>query len=211
MIYSMEYGNKRFELRKVELVADQSLVPEEFKNMARGFCFVVQFYYSTTEPENSHRSMESLANVLQCKHFHIQLPQVYAKDEDSLLGKLSASFLTNEELPEDVQKTMTSAIVDVTKSILCSTPNTGHKVEPVLVQFGIVKVTSLKKSSLFTHVIEEGSLTREQCVICLEELSSSEREIVGLPCSHVYHRNCITKWLKTTRQCPICRLAIRAV
>ncbi|KAK3189864.1 hypothetical protein Dsin_029425 [Dipteronia sinensis] len=203
----MKYGNRRFELRNVELVDDQSLVPEEFKNMARGFCFIVQFYY-TTEFEYSHRSLESLANVLQCQHFHIQFPQIYTRDEDSLLSKLLASFLTNEDLPDDVQKTMASIIVDVTKSIVCSTPNTGHKVEPILVQFGIVNVISMKENSLFTHVIEEGSLKGEQCVICLEEFSSGELEIVLMPCSHVYHRNCITKWLQTTLHCPTCWLRL---
>ncbi|KAK4854791.1 hypothetical protein QYF36_001311 [Acer negundo] len=208
MVYFMKYGNQRFELRKVELESDQSLVPEEFRNMARGFCFVVQFYYAT-ELKYSYRSLVSVANVLQCQHFHIQFPQLYTQDEDSLFGKLRVIFLTNEDLPKDVQKTMTSIIVDATKSIVCSTPNTGHKVEPILVQIRIVNVISMKENNLLTHVvIEKGSLTGEQCVICLEEFSLSEGEIILMPCSHIYHRNCITKWLKTKLHCPTCRLAL---
>ncbi|KAK2659360.1 hypothetical protein Ddye_005893 [Dipteronia dyeriana] len=204
MVYFMKSGNQRFELRKVELGAGQSKVPEDFRNLARGFCFTLHFYY-TTEIVYPHRLFESVDNTLQC-NFHIKYPQLYTEDEDSLPGKLLASF-SGKDLPEDVQKAITNIIVDETKS----TPYQGYKVEPILVQIGIVKVESMKdslfRSKLITHEVKEGSLTGEQCVICLERFSSGG-ETVLIPCSHIYHRNCITKWLETALHCPTCRLAI---
>ncbi|XP_022961194.1 probable E3 ubiquitin-protein ligase ZFP1 [Cucurbita moschata] len=43
------------------------------------------------------------------------------------------------------------------------------------------------------------------CVICLEELERRKKSLVGMPCFHVFHRNCIVKWLADTNSCPVCR------
>lgn len=48
---------------------------------------------------------------------------------------------------------------------------------------------------------EFGDLT---CVVCQEELSENEA-IVQMPCSHVFHGQCILQWLKQSHFCPICR------
>nr|XP_017245558.1 PREDICTED: uncharacterized protein LOC108217230 [Daucus carota subsp. sativus] len=42
------------------------------------------------------------------------------------------------------------------------------------------------------------------CSVCLEDLSSG-MEFEKLPCSHVFHSNCIDHWLKRNRTCPNCR------
>ncbi|ESR52784.1 hypothetical protein CICLE_v10023541mg [Citrus x clementina] len=42
------------------------------------------------------------------------------------------------------------------------------------------------------------------CAICLEEFSvGSEACCVG--CSHMYHDDCIVRWLKNNNSCPLCR------
>jgi hypothetical protein len=43
-----------------------------------------------------------------------------------------------------------------------------------------------------------------ECAICLEDLLVGF-EAARLPCSHVYHRGCIAKWLDTRNKCPLCR------
>ena len=47
------------------------------------------------------------------------------------------------------------------------------------------------------------------CSICMEGLT---KEIIGLPCKHVYHMNCIGKWLlqENNDNCPLCRKSINA-
>lgn len=42
------------------------------------------------------------------------------------------------------------------------------------------------------------------CPICLTELSSAVSRM-ELRCSHVFHTNCLMKWLKENTSCPICR------
>ncbi|KAH8654288.1 hypothetical protein BGZ61DRAFT_373715, partial [Ilyonectria robusta] len=50
------------------------------------------------------------------------------------------------------------------------------------------------------------SSTFHPCVICLQTLQ--ERDTVRhLPCGHIFHSNCITKWfLKQHDTCPVCKL-----
>lgn len=49
---------------------------------------------------------------------------------------------------------------------------------------------------------EDNSTT--QCVICIDELQR-DSEATRLPCSHVFHSDCIVSWLGKSHMCPICR------
>lgn len=42
------------------------------------------------------------------------------------------------------------------------------------------------------------------CTICMDEISAG-CEGVLLPCEHLFHRDCVTKWLRASHQCPVCR------
>eukprot|EP01028_Stygiella_incarcerata_P007195 TRINITY_DN29550_c0_g1_i1.p1 TRINITY_DN29550_c0_g1~~TRINITY_DN29550_c0_g1_i1.p1 ORF type:complete len:190 (-),score=46.81 TRINITY_DN29550_c0_g1_i1:115-684(-) len=45
------------------------------------------------------------------------------------------------------------------------------------------------------------------CQICLMNFSKGE-EIMDLPCSHSFHVECISKWFKENKTCPVCRKEI---
>ncbi|KAL3641956.1 hypothetical protein CASFOL_012771 [Castilleja foliolosa] len=42
------------------------------------------------------------------------------------------------------------------------------------------------------------------CSICLEEMLRGA-EGLYMPCRHVFHEDCIKKWLRTSHYCPVCR------
>eukprot|EP00741_Cyanophora_paradoxa_P010523 tig00000158_g10175.t1 len=44
----------------------------------------------------------------------------------------------------------------------------------------------------------------DACSICLDPLSKG-CEVNSLPCSHIFHRNCISQWLPDHPECPVCR------
>lgn len=44
------------------------------------------------------------------------------------------------------------------------------------------------------------------CSICLEKLKMDK--CVILSCEHIYHKDCIQKWLKKNDSCPNCRINI---
>lgn len=55
------------------------------------------------------------------------------------------------------------------------------------------------------------------CAVCLDEVemlrSSVQRiykkkEIIKLPCSHIYHSDCLLPWLANNSHCPCCRTIV---
>jgi len=48
------------------------------------------------------------------------------------------------------------------------------------------------------------SHTNEECCIC-KDLFRVQEFGLELPCKHLYHRDCITPWLKKNNTCPLCR------
>ncbi|GMY08072.1 NEP1-interacting protein-like 1 [Fagus crenata] len=48
------------------------------------------------------------------------------------------------------------------------------------------------------------SVSVGECIICLQEFATG-LEVTRMPCSHVYHGDCIVKWLETSHHCPLCR------
>ena len=45
------------------------------------------------------------------------------------------------------------------------------------------------------------------CSICLEEFGEGIRSkfVVRMPCSHVFHEECVLSWLLKSSSCPLCR------
>jgi len=48
--------------------------------------------------------------------------------------------------------------------------------------------------------------SNKECVICLRPIVFNDR--IFLRCGHVFHENCIGKWLTTRRICPVCKVDI---
>lgn len=55
-------------------------------------------------------------------------------------------------------------------------------------------------------VLEQGHETPE-CCICLAKYRDKE-EIRQLPCTHIFHLNCVDQWLKIISCCPLCKQGI---
>lgn len=42
------------------------------------------------------------------------------------------------------------------------------------------------------------------CCICLAKYENND-ELRELPCSHLFHKDCVDKWLKINALCPLCK------
>lgn len=71
-------------------------------------------------------------------------------------------------------------------------------------------VSSMEKAiaSLSKVEVTNQELKAEPCSICLENFEDDKDDVSAMPCDHVYHRNCIVKWLRTSQTCPMCRFSI---
>ena len=70
-----------------------------------------------------------------------------------------------------------------------------------------------KKRNQIDLTFSEMEIIKEEneeklCSICLCEEEFRDEAIVKLPCSHIYHKTCITEWLMKKQVCPMCRTKI---
>ncbi|ORX71805.1 hypothetical protein DL89DRAFT_217853, partial [Linderina pennispora] len=63
--------------------------------------------------------------------------------------------------------------------------------------------------SLPTEVSKpKGEQHPETCVICLSDFKAG-KILVTLPCSHVFHKDCVRTWLtKKSETCPLCKESV---
>ncbi|XP_067933277.1 E3 ubiquitin-protein ligase Arkadia-like [Watersipora subatra] len=56
---------------------------------------------------------------------------------------------------------------------------------------------------------DDGS-SDDKCTICISEYNTGEH-VRRLPCLHLFHRDCIDRWLNSNKRCPMCRADIEAI
>ena len=59
----------------------------------------------------------------------------------------------------------------------------------------------------YKHVKKYSEVKEKKCSICLQKYKGFEI-IKEFPCKHIYHKNCILKWLKESNICPLCKYDI---
>lgn len=69
------------------------------------------------------------------------------------------------------------------------------------------KFCNAQSTSKSTTSGNETSQECKDCTICLCEYQNNDL-LRLLPCSHEFHANCIDRWLKSHRTCPICRIEV---
>ena len=50
----------------------------------------------------------------------------------------------------------------------------------------------------------------KKCLICLEEYVNNDN-VIYLPCFHIFHKKCITQWIKKQANCPLCKININDI
>ncbi|KZV31835.1 hypothetical protein F511_25948 [Dorcoceras hygrometricum] len=66
--------------------------------------------------------------------------------------------------------------------------------------FGMVPTRDSSIESLNITTAKE----EQSCPICLEDFDLG-CQVVSMPCSHVFHEECIKMWLRYSHYCPLCR------
>lgn len=69
----------------------------------------------------------------------------------------------------------------------------------------IIETIPISKIKSITNLSEE----KKKCLICLEDYKIGDDSII-LPCIHIFHAECIKKWMKKQNICPICKNKINS-
>lgn len=67
--------------------------------------------------------------------------------------------------------------------------------------------TASSVAALESWEIDDSGSSSITCSICLEEILFG-MTATRMPCSHVFHGDCILKWLKADHTCPLCRYSL---
>ncbi len=59
----------------------------------------------------------------------------------------------------------------------------------------------------FSNYIIPIDINEEECVICFDNLDE-QYKVKMINCNHIFHKECINKWLNVKRTCPCCRTSI---
>ncbi|CAM9098708.1 unnamed protein product [Ectocarpus fasciculatus] len=51
--------------------------------------------------------------------------------------------------------------------------------------------------------IESGDM--KECVICYNVIDAEENEYMITPCDHLFHGECLSRWMEVKLECPVCR------
>lgn len=102
-------------------------------------------------------------------------------------------------------------VVPLNLGVVAVTPYDDHdQIERAIWESGqVFNPVPATKSSIaaLKKVKVENLSVMNECSICLEEFSTG-LEVIGMPCSHVYHKDCIVEWLKRSHLCPLCRFSM---
>ncbi|KAK2664004.1 hypothetical protein Ddye_002578 [Dipteronia dyeriana] len=123
--------------------------------------------------------------------------------------------LSELHLPYDSHMSLIMTITNCARSIINEDRNNNNNchVIPMVVMItdaAAAAVTSSESCCCSIQAALEKTRVEDcsrQCVICLEEISVGS-EATRMPCSHVYHQDCIVTWLKQSNLCPLCRFQI---
>lgn len=84
-----------------------------------------------------------------------------------------------------------------------------HQGNPPAAQTAIEKLKHFKMEKKYCKKDDKdpNKLEFPECSICLTEVNEGQDTIL-LPCGHMFHDECVTKWLKIHNTCPLCRFEL---
>ncbi|XP_006344335.1 ERAD-associated E3 ubiquitin-protein ligase HRD1-like [Solanum tuberosum] len=106
--------------------------------------------------------------------------------------------LTTRKLQSIMTPQMLEVCVDVT---LVIDHNCYGRILLAMEESSTINISSIE---LLEPIETDERNNNDDCLVCLDEIGE-ETQVLRLPCSHMFHGDCITKWLENSHYCPLCR------
>ena len=118
--------------------------------------------------------------------------------ENFFLDNFASNFISNFINP-------------MTRIVFINSMQNQHQGNPPASENAIEKLKHFKMEDKYCKKSDQDpkKLEHPECSICLMEISNGQDAIL-LPCGHMYHENCVTKWLKIHNTCPLCRYELQS-
>ncbi|XVE54824.1 hypothetical protein DITRI_Ditri03aG0113700 [Diplodiscus trichospermus] len=176
-------------------------------------------------------SIEIFANIVSHQPTIMQqllLPQGQLTQASTSWSAISSQLL-QMQVPFSLHATVMQKIIECARSAVKETNNKNRNNIPIVVTLcpvtlpeeeavvsdenvgsaesldaQVFRLMAASKRAVESLEKVEGNFTVQQCVICLEEILEGLKGR-RMPCSHVYHQECIFSWLEKSNLCPLCR------
>lgn len=82
---------------------------------------------------------------------------------------------------------------------------------PLLVPLSLLALSSLHRCLLHQAAAggRGGRRLGSRCAVCLDDIFCDDEKFRVLPeCGHGFHEECLDRWLKCRRSCPLCRRTV---
>ncbi|XP_059654588.1 uncharacterized protein LOC132301346 [Cornus florida] len=138
-----------------------------------------------------HRRSDILDNAIPVVMIKIVIKTSSNEDPMDIDGGGESNIDNNDDLPliRILRGSMTRGL----------NGSMARAIQESMDEYVTLKLVPASQSSI--DALEKMTFYRS-CTICLEKFCDEE-SITRMPCSHVYHGDCITKWLKTNHSCPL--------
>ncbi|KHN78875.1 E3 ubiquitin-protein ligase Arkadia [Toxocara canis] len=81
--------------------------------------------------------------------------------------------------------------------------------DPLPIGASVERIASLTQVLKYVRDIDLPETENERCTVCLVDFETGD-SVRSLRCAHIFHVDCIDRWLIYNKKCPVCRLDIDA-
>ncbi|XP_027772349.1 E3 ubiquitin-protein ligase RNF13-like [Solanum pennellii] len=110
-----------------------------------------------------------------------------------------------EKIIRKLKKIMTKQILEVCMDVTIMIDHQCHGgillESEELPENGMVPASKSSIELLEPMEVDE-RYSNDECLVCLDEIGKKTR-VLRLPCSHMFHADCITMWLENSHYCPL--------
>ncbi|KAK4429772.1 E3 ubiquitin-protein ligase RING1-like [Sesamum alatum] len=154
------------------------------------------------------------------QHLHGCPMGLQLSDEDELVDRIFDFVRLVDEKPENDDLKLVPVTMEIRKIVVVSEEEFGswvswNEVSQEAESLMARRPADIGTGELDTVIVnsDEGgrgcgggssAWLKEPCSICLEEFSDGVHG-TRLPCRHMFHENCILRWLRRNHVCPLCR------
>ncbi|CAK9168726.1 unnamed protein product [Ilex paraguariensis] len=173
--------------------------------------FFIQLLGGNVDTSNSEARRNLLESLPMIPHHIIVLTNISIVDPylpldfvEEIIDNAFDLGLSMVDNFQNMERNILSMIVKI--RVLFIVPSIDRDEEEEIASIRSATKSSIEVLKKVTLKLDD-SCSKRECAICLETFCAG-LEVTRMPCSHMFHGNCIARWLEKSSLCPLCRFAM---